>query len=214
MMVSLVLTLACGSAPASQPPSPSPPERPNTLAYLRRLIQEDTFPLPSPFPCAGFDDVREIEIDGGRRAIVLSCNRDGLLALFRSDGTLVATHETDGKPIVVTAFSYDESGQALDKLLVEEFSWGTGVLMRDAVVYRLAESTITELWREPLWIRAGGPGQQEQYVDGFVRLARGVYQGHGPLLTYGMREAPRGAYRERTLEVATDSVRPFSGTLE
>ena len=209
-----VLAVACSSPPAQQPISSALPERPNTLAHLRRLLTEQAFPLPPPYPCAGFDQARELEIDRGRRVVVLSCNRDGRLAVFRADGTLAATHETDGRPIVVTAFTYDESGQALDKLLVEEFSWGTGVLVRDAVVYRFAEGAIVELWRAHLWVRAGGPGLQEEYVDGFVRLTRGVYEGHGPLLTYGARQRPRGPYHERTLEVAAEVVRPFSGTLE
>jgi hypothetical protein len=170
--------------------------------------------LPSPFGCAGFDEAREFEIDGRRRVVVLSCNRDGLLALFRADGTLAATHETEGKPIVVTGFAYDESGKALDKLLVEEFSWGTGVVIREAVVYRFMEHDVAQLWREEVWLRAGGGGLRDQTVDGFVRLRRGVYDGHGPILTYGVRVRSAGSYKEQLLEVGADAVRPYSGALE
>jgi hypothetical protein len=143
----------------------------------------------------------------------MACNRDGLLALFGADGSLVATRETSGKPISVTAFTYDESGQGLDKLLVDEFSWGTGVVARDSVVYRFTDNAIMELWTGPVWLRASH-GSRKEYLDGFVRLSRGVFQGHGPLLTYGVRDRSGAPYREQTLEVTADAVRPFSGPLE
>jgi hypothetical protein len=166
-----------------------------------------------PFKCAGFDEAREVGL-GERYVMVLSCNRDGLLAAFAADGSLIATHETSGKPVVVTLFAYDESGQAVDKLLVEEYGWGTGVQTREQVVYLVTDHKIVELWRREVFVRAGGGGVRDQYLDGYVLHRRGEYDRHGPLLVYGVRPSPHGRYTETVFEIARDSVRPYSGHTE
>jgi hypothetical protein len=146
--------------------------------------------------------------------MVLSCNRDGLLASFTPDGALVATHETGGKPILVSLFAYDESEQALDKVLVEEYSWGTGIRGRSQVVYHITDKRIVELWSGEVFLRAAVSGKPDGYLDGYVLHQRGAYQGHGPLLIYGVRSSPRGRFNENVFEITRNAVRPFAGEVE
>jgi hypothetical protein len=178
------------------------------------MLQEPPFPFPELYPCAGFDEAREFELVSQRKVVVLSCNRDGLLALYGPTGQLVATHNTLGKPILVTLFAYYESGRALDKALMEEYSWGTNIRTRDQVLYRFTDVGIQELWREPILRRAGGAGLHEERLDGYVRVLPGAYEGHGPILIYGAREGSRGPYRERLLEIREEGVKAFTGELE
>jgi hypothetical protein len=206
-----VVAIACDRPdPASS--LPQTPSEPSALEILRTAIAQSSS-LPAPFACAGFDQEREVTL-GGRYVVVLSCNRDGLLAVFAANGSLKATHTTSGKPVVLSVFADDESGSALDKLLVEEYAWGTGIQTREQVIYCVNEGNIVELWRREVFVRAGGGGIREQYLDGYALHRRGEVDRHGPLLVYGVRTSPRGPYNESVFEITRDAVRPYSGRVE
>lgn len=192
--------------------APSTASARSSLDTLRAAIADQSAPLPPPFTCAGFDHARELQLNG-QTLVVLACNRNGLLATFRHDESLVATREI-GKPIVVSLFASDESAQALDKLLVEEYSSGTGVRERSQVVYHLTDKGIAELWRGDVFLRAAVSGAPDGHLDGYVLHQRGEYHGHGPLLIHGVRTSSRGRYKEQVFEITRDAVQPYKGERE
>ena len=119
-------------------------------------------------PLAGFNFDREMEIGDGLHVIVISCNLEGGLAVFRRDGTALATQRTK-EITAVQLVDLDEDG--VSEVVTEEIDGrGTGVLEKTFRVYRIDGSGVQELWSGESYVRHAPDEQHVEETVGFIRF--------------------------------------------
>ena len=148
----------------------------------------------------GFDYSRELELGMGIRAIVVSNTRTGGVAAFREDGSLLGT--LAGQKVTSIQI-FDLDGDGVSELMTEEIKdSGTGVLVKEFVLYHLSGDGVAAVWRmESLEMTAPWSAAAEKIVvserRSFVRFDAAGF-GEGARLTYvtvqpgGKRLAERG----------------------
>lgn len=116
----------------------------------------------------GYNFDREMDIGGGLRVIAISCNLTGGIAVFRTDGTAVATLPT--KEITsVQLIDLDEDG--VSEVVTEEIDGrGTGVLEKTFRVYRIDGSGVREVWSGESYVRHAPDEHHIEETMGFIRF--------------------------------------------
>jgi hypothetical protein len=113
-----------------------------------------------------------LELGGDLRLVVISRNLGGTLLVFRPDGSLRARKDTQ-EITWLQLFNFDEDGQA--EIILDEIDGrGTGILLRNFHIYRLAESSIVQLWEGTSYHRKELPARDDhsaafELARGFIR---------------------------------------------
>lgn len=151
----------------------------------------------------GYNFHQEFSLGQSGTGIAISCQGGGGFALFAKDGTLISTARTE-EIGWVQLVDLDEDGTP--EILTEETTqYGTGILVKEFVLYRVTQRKLTPAWRaESLYSSAQWkPGQAASGITerrSFVRFDSldGV-----PLLRY-LRVAQDGSKRETTYRPTKD----------
>lgn len=172
-----------------------------TLDSLQHALEAKRAGRPVPdlyrAMLAGYSFHWQIGLGGQHRLVAISRNLGGTLLTFRPDGSILARRET-AEVTWLQLFDFDEDGQA--EVILEEIDGrGTGILIKNFHIYRVADHAITNLWqglsyqRKLLPSRKGG----EPVLDlqrGFVRCEpSGGGLEHPRLLHLAERVTTRGS---------------------
>jgi hypothetical protein len=99
----------------------------------------------APIDLAGYGFHWEVGIGDDLEAVVISRNLAGSVLVFRPDGSLLASADT-GEVTWLQLFDFDGDGTA--ELVTEEVeARGTGILVKQYHVYRVAGQGLSELWQ-------------------------------------------------------------------
>lgn len=142
----LSITLACAR-------SGQTPIRAVTLEEARRiLVQPSSTDTLVRIPLAEFESYREIDIGANRRVLGISCSHAGGLIAFDSAGKAFASIPT-GRIDSFLIFDFAEDGNSV--IVTDEvIGWGTGMLDKSFLMYRVTADEISKIWTGESFFRS------------------------------------------------------------
>lgn len=148
-LICLALALGCDRAPTHSP-AEQPQEQQDSLwigiarAIIRDREQTGRPDTLGPVSLAGYNFARELQLSGEHAVIAVSRSRGGALMLFGRDGQL--QHVTQTREIrSLSLFDFDEDGT--HEVVAEDCDGGTGILVCEYHVYRVGQSSLSEVWK-------------------------------------------------------------------
>jgi hypothetical protein len=149
----LVCTLLCLSAMLVYTRSGQKPIKAITLEEARRvLVEPSSTEVLMGVPLAEFESYREIDIGGNRRVLAISCSHSGGLIAFGSDGKAFASVPT-GAIASFQIFDLAEDGNSM--IVTDEVvGWGTGLLQKSFLMYRVTTNEIYKVWTGESFFRS------------------------------------------------------------
>jgi hypothetical protein len=138
---------------------------------------------------------REVELGKGIRAIVISTNYGGGIALFSPEGVMESTLAT-GKVESIRLF--DLNGDDISEILTDESEGpATGILIMHYDLYAVNDGKISRVWQN-LSYKREAPGQRADKVreiQNFVSFNQ-AGAGYSARMTYLVSTAVPGQYRK------------------
>lgn len=137
----------------------------------------------------GFNEYREVELGKGLRALVISCQGGGGIALFDPDGLAAVTLRTDE---IQSIMLYDLDRDGISDLITEQLTqYGTGLIGKEYRIYRVRSRELLLSWSGesflrsiPLRARTGQETERTSFIhfddsDGKVVLVYDAAQKRG-----------------------------------
>ena len=121
------------------------PTKTVTIDEARRaLVEPASKDVLAGVPLAEFESYREIDIGGNRRVLAIYCSHSGGLIAFGSDGKALASRPTGA----ITSFQVIDLAEDGNSMIVtdEVVGWGTGVLLKSFLLYRVTTNEIRRIW--------------------------------------------------------------------
>lgn len=149
----LICSLLCLSATLVSTRSGQKPVKAVTLEEARRLLVEpSSTDVLAGVPLAEFEWYREIDIGGNRRVLAISCSHSGGIIAFGSDGKAFASIPTGA----ITSFQVFDLAEDGDSMIVadEVVGWGTGLLEKSFLMYRVTTDGIRKVWTGESFFRS------------------------------------------------------------
>ena len=156
----------------------------------------------------------EVGLGQGIRAIVVSTNYGGGIAMFSPDGVMESSMTT-GKAESVELF--DLNGSGVSQILTDEVTeWGTGIVIKNFRLYALNGRGMKKVWTG-LSYKVEAPWQPDQtkikvqLLENFIRFDE-AGTGHPGRMTYLTSTGTPGRFRKVEYVMTGLAVHELSGS--